>query len=224
MIRETMKLVNKTWGKEIILVNRNYCGKFLYLDRGATISLHAHQTKCETMYGLQGSARLVIEEEEHLLTPFNLPKTIFPNEFHTLYGLSDAVILEISTYEDDKVVRRTRSQPGEKYKPNPDLRVISVDRDGVLLWGDPPGIVSTEDLRSLRAKGYIVGTGGGAPGEEQRAEWLAHGIEPDFALSKGELLSLRERYPNGDFIHVDNEPVVVHGFKTIMPSQVRELL
>ena len=174
------------------------------------------------MYGLEGSALLVIEDNEHLLTPFNLPKTIMPGERHTFYGITDAVILEVSTHHDDAdSVRFTSSQPGlAKNTSGP--TVISIDRDGVLAWGNPPGPVTAEHIRKLKEKGYIVGTGGGAGGREQEAQWLANGVKPDFALSKGELPSLRTKYPDSSLVHVDNEPVVVVGFKVISPEELLE--
>jgi len=60
-------------------------------------------------------------------------------------------------------------------------------------------------LKELQAKGHRVGTGGGAAPEEQRRQWRSYGIEPDFALSKGELDKLRDMYPGETIIQVDDD-------------------
>ena len=45
------KEVKKVWGKELWIVNCDkYCGKLLYLDKGATSSYHYHKEKQETFY------------------------------------------------------------------------------------------------------------------------------------------------------------------------------
>jgi len=60
-------------------------------------------------------------------------------------------------------------------------------------------------LKELQAKGHRVGTGGGAAPEEQREQWRSYGLEPDFALSKGELDKLRDMYPGEIIIQVDDD-------------------
>lgn len=218
-----MQAIRKVWGQEIIIVNDDYCAKFLCLDKGAKVSWHMHPEKKETMYGLEGTAELVVEQEPHLLTPFNRPKTISPGQFHSFYAVTDAVILEVSTHHsEDDTVRTTVSQAGEP-KPQPHLKVISIDRDGVVSWGKPPGPITPDHIRNLKVKGYIVGTGGGASAEEQKLQWVMHGIVPDFALSKGELFSLKRQFPNAELIHVDNEPLVVNGFSVIPPEEIDSL-
>ncbi|MBW2562391.1 MAG: SIS domain-containing protein, partial [Deltaproteobacteria bacterium] len=57
----------------------------------------------------------------------------------------------------------------------------------------------------LQAKGHKVGTGGGAASEEQRQQWRSHGVEPDFALSKGELDRLKEMFPGEEVIQIDDD-------------------
>ena len=46
-----LKIVPKGWGQEEWIVNNDkYCGKLLYLNTGAKVSLHYHKNKDETFY------------------------------------------------------------------------------------------------------------------------------------------------------------------------------
>jgi len=95
-------------------------------------------------------------------------------------------------------------------------KVISFNRDGTLQpWGGP---ITKEMLLKLKEEGSVIGTGGGAVGETQRKQWINRlGIEPDFALSKGELGKLKEMYPDAEYIHVDDAGVNIEGFRTLKP-------
>jgi len=113
MRKEPFKEVEKAWGEEIWLVNSGkYCGKLLLLDRGAESSYHYHKNKTETFYAIEGYAVLTVEGKEYILAPFARPKTIEPKEKHKFRGITETVILEISTYHDEAdVVRLTESKP-----------------------------------------------------------------------------------------------------------------
>lgn len=113
-MKQTLKDVKKAWGKELWIVNcPQYCGKLLYLDKGAESSIHYHKEKQETFYSLQGTAGLTIDGKDYMLTPFSRPKTVKPGQRHSFTGITDAVIIEISTYHDDKdIVRLTESKKG----------------------------------------------------------------------------------------------------------------
>jgi len=114
MRKENIKIVEKVWGNEEWIVNcDSYCGKLLRLNKGAASSLHYHKQKQETFYALEGQVALTIEGRDYMLNPYSRPKTIMPLEKHQFHGLTDAVILEISTYHDDTdVVRLTESSDG----------------------------------------------------------------------------------------------------------------
>jgi hypothetical protein len=79
-------------------------------------------------------------------------------------------------------------------------KVISFDRDGTVFFGGGP--VTKEMLLKLKAEGIIIGPAGGALGHELQQQWLAHGVEPDFWLSKPELGKLKEFYPEAVITHV----------------------
>lgn len=129
MTKETMKEVEKVWGRELIIVNcPEYCGKFLYLDKGAICSYHYHKIrrkwyqlwliphgKKETFYALQGQVALTIEGKDYMLNPYSRPKTIKPGQLHGFRGITDSLILEIASHHDDKdVYRISESKSGKE--------------------------------------------------------------------------------------------------------------
>mgnify|MGYP001615462629 CR=1 FL=1 len=115
MKKEFLKYVDKVWGEEIWIVNCDrYCGKILIIDRNAETSTHAHNTKQETFFAIEGYAKLIVEGKEYLLAPFSRPKTIFSGEKHKIIGITEAAILEISAFHDDNdVTRFDASKPGK---------------------------------------------------------------------------------------------------------------
>lgn len=116
VIKEKLIEVEKTWGEEIWLVNcEQYCGKLLILDRDATSSYHYHKLKKETFYAIEGYVLLTVEGKEHFLAPFTRAKTIEPGKLHKFYGITEAVILEISTHHSEEdVVRLSASKPKQQ--------------------------------------------------------------------------------------------------------------
>ena len=111
-VKSFMKVVPKVWGKEIWIVNEpEYCAKFLHLNKNAQSSMHYHKTKKETFYALTGQVALHIDGKDYMLNPFSRPKTVLPKKQHQFWGISDAVILEISTHHsEDDVVRLSESR------------------------------------------------------------------------------------------------------------------
>lgn len=120
MIKESFNQVEKVWGEEIWLVNNDrYCGKLLVLDRNAQSSYHYHKNKQETFYAIEGFAVLTVEGKEHLLAPFSRPKTILPGEKHKYKGITECVILEISTTHNEKDVYRLSESVPAPVEQNP---------------------------------------------------------------------------------------------------------
>lgn len=111
-VKSSLKEVKKVWGKEIWLVNcEEYCCKFLYLNKNALSSSHYHRKKKETFYALQGQVALTIKGKDHMLNPASRPKTIEPGAIHSFRGITDAIILEVSTrHEDGDTFRETESK------------------------------------------------------------------------------------------------------------------
>ena len=113
-MKETIKEVKKVWGKERWIVNCDkYCGKLLYVDKGAKSSCHYHKVKQETFYSLEGQVCLTIDGRDYMLNPFSRPKTIMPNQEHSFTAFCNSVIMEISTeHKEDDVVRLAESSGG----------------------------------------------------------------------------------------------------------------
>ena len=108
-----LEVVKKVWGYEIILTNNGlYCGKLLLLKQQHQCSFHMHKVKDETFYVLDGTvwftlkrrtdshSHSVIRSAMNLYT--NIPIRIFPEDWHSFLGISDAIILEISTQDESE--------------------------------------------------------------------------------------------------------------------------
>ena len=96
------EIVHKVWGREEILVNtKKYCGKHLILEKGYQCSLHCHKVKDETFYILEGQVEMEVGTQTMLLAK-DMSVHIPPGTMHRFKGLSDAVILEISTHDNPR--------------------------------------------------------------------------------------------------------------------------
>ena len=96
------KHVEKVWGSEDWIVNRDYCGKILNLKKGFRCSIHHHKIKDETFYILEGRVIMEIGEVKKIMNPGDI-QLIEPGQKHRFTGLSDSKIIEFSTThgEDD---------------------------------------------------------------------------------------------------------------------------
>lgn len=111
-----MHEVKKVWGKEVWIANElEYCGKLLYVNKGASGSLHYHPKKKETFYLLKGR----IDLEYGFDTRFKMPRlwpapiTVPAGKPHRFTAILDSIILEVSTHhDDDDVVRLEESRAG----------------------------------------------------------------------------------------------------------------
>lgn len=105
-MRKPKVTVPKLWGHEEIIVNNDlYCGKLLFVDKGATSSYHFHISKKETFYILRGVVALVFDGRTKIMYTGD-SITIDPKTRHSFHGQEDSVIIEISTpHRDEDVVR-----------------------------------------------------------------------------------------------------------------------
>lgn len=94
------KEVEKVWGKEIWIVNRDYCGKKLILNKGFRCSMHYHKLKDETFYILKGKVLLEIGMKKHIMLPRD-SMLIKPGQKHRFTGLEDSEIIEFSSHHED---------------------------------------------------------------------------------------------------------------------------
>jgi quercetin dioxygenase-like cupin family protein len=91
--------VAKSWGREEIVYNREYCSKKLIYERKISSSLHYHQFKHETFVVLSGKFELELvgqmrtlkQMDYHVLPPFTP---------HRIRCVELGTILEASTHDD----------------------------------------------------------------------------------------------------------------------------
>lgn len=95
----TTVTVPKEWGAEYHLENIDYCLKILELKQDFQCSLHYHKKKMETFLILSGYVQLEAAEGNYILTPGEKFR-IYPGVEHRFTGLTDAIILEVSTHDD----------------------------------------------------------------------------------------------------------------------------
>ena len=111
MQHNVIKEVKKGWGKENWIVNNEYCGKIIHLNKGYESSLHYHKNKSETFYILNGSMWIEIvgvgykgsfclKEGEIIDIPAGV--------WHKFSGYgSDCEFIEFSTHhEDEDTIRK----------------------------------------------------------------------------------------------------------------------
>lgn len=108
-----MKEVKKAWGKELIIINKEYAGKVLVVDKGGVSSVHRHLEKDEVMLCIEGEVLLVVNDKAYWLKPYDEPVHIAPKNWHIFIGLENSKVVEVSTKDTEKdVERRTESKSG----------------------------------------------------------------------------------------------------------------
>src|ERR1700690_2713242 len=100
---ETLTTVQKSWGREEIIYNDEYCCKLLVYDKlGIASSLHYHKTKTETFVVTSGSFRIEIGNLEKPVQTSEIYRpgdsiTLPPGTTHRVRCLQAGVIVECST-------------------------------------------------------------------------------------------------------------------------------
>lgn len=99
MLEKTLK----KWGSEELIVNTNYCGKRMILEKNSCCSLHAHKIKDETFFISEGKMLLEINEDD-ISRYYVLNKDSFfrikPNTYHRFYGIERTIFFEFSTHDE----------------------------------------------------------------------------------------------------------------------------
>lgn len=96
-----MKIVEKIWGEEKWIVNRNdYCGKILILKHDFRCSLHMHKLKDETFYVARGKVIMEVGDKKWVMKHGDV-QHIEQGVYHRFTGLTDAEIFEFSTHHED---------------------------------------------------------------------------------------------------------------------------
>ena len=100
------RIVPKPWGHEEIWAHTpKYVGKILFIKKGCRLSLQYHNVKEETLRVLSGEMQLDLDKGKSVRL---LPSDIFhvtPKMIHRMCGVTDCLVLEVSTSELDDVVR-----------------------------------------------------------------------------------------------------------------------
>jgi len=118
-IKNTIQKIEKGWGYELIIVNKEYCGKILHFNKNAKMSMHYHLQKNETWYVSKGkfifryidttNANIkeeILNEGDNITIPQGLP--------HQLEALEESEIIEFSTQHFDSDSYRILSGDSQK--------------------------------------------------------------------------------------------------------------
>ena len=102
--------VDKPWGYEIWYAwTDRYVGKIIHVNKGEKLSLQYHNDKDETSYLLKGRLLLTKGPSVDQLTVTEIGEghqwRNRPGEIHTIEGVEDADVLEVSTPHLEDVVR-----------------------------------------------------------------------------------------------------------------------
>jgi len=81
-------------------------------------------------------------------------------------------------------------------------RLVSIDIDGTLEVGEPPGIVTVELVKLARRRGYIIGSCSDRPISYQQAMWQRVQIAADFTALKHRLDEVKARFPAAAYYHI----------------------
>ena len=95
------KIVPKDWGHEIWIVNRDYCGKSLFVKKGHRCSIHSHKLKDETFYIVKGKILLELDGKKKIMN-IGESQLVMPGQKHRFTGLSEEnEIIEFSNHHED---------------------------------------------------------------------------------------------------------------------------
>jgi mannose-6-phosphate isomerase-like protein (cupin superfamily) len=101
----TAQIINKPWGREIILTTPElpYTAKILEINAGKRLSLQYHDQKLETLSIFSGEANIIWgPNQDNLVTEKMIPNdsyTITPGTIHRFEAITDCRIFEASTGE-----------------------------------------------------------------------------------------------------------------------------
>jgi hypothetical protein len=82
------------------------------------------------------------------------------------------------------------------------VKLISFDIDGTLEVGDPPGLITMDMVRAIKALGYLIGSGSDRPLSSQRHLWESHHIVVDFTALKHRLSEVKARFQAEAYYHI----------------------
>jgi hypothetical protein len=139
-----------------------------------------------------------------------------------------------ASFEQEVHMRRDRSfgidARGERGDEPTSLETVllSLDIDGTLEFGDPPGTIALAWVRRALSLGCIVGSASDRVVSDQRRLWDRHGIEIDFVGHKHKLDEVKALFPRTTrWIHIgdgnaDEVYARLHGFEFYWVHDVPE--
>ncbi len=103
-----IKVVPKSWGKEVWFWNESYCGKELHINKDFACSWHYHLVKDEVFRVLEGELLVFYGWEDDIGLArsvklvsgdlFHVP----PGLRHQMRALKDTKLIEFSTHHEDE--------------------------------------------------------------------------------------------------------------------------
>lgn len=106
-----IKRVEKPWGYELHWVPEglSYMAKILHINAGKRLSLQIHDAKQESWFLMAGRAKVIWENEKDELIETEFEKgqgyTCSLGQKHSLAGITDCDIIEVSTPEIGNTIR-----------------------------------------------------------------------------------------------------------------------
>jgi mannose-6-phosphate isomerase len=102
--------VEKPWGSELIWTHTDrYVAKLISINAGARLSLQLHRVKDESIYVVEGTLNLHLENdagnvEQTKMGPGEFAR-VPTNRIHRFEAITDVRLMEVSTPELDDIVR-----------------------------------------------------------------------------------------------------------------------
>jgi len=107
----TAQIVDKPWGREVILSTPDlpYTAKILEINAGKRLSMQYHDEKLETLCIFSGEANIIWgQDKDNLKTEKMIPNngyTITPGTIHRFEAITDCKLFEASTGEKGTTFR-----------------------------------------------------------------------------------------------------------------------
>lgn len=117
--RDPLNFVQKGWGSENWIVNKEYCGKILKFNKGARFSMHFHKLKEETFFVSKGKLLLKsinLENANRYEFEINQGDIVDIPRFepHQIIALEESEIIEFSTHHEDSDSYRVEKGDSQK--------------------------------------------------------------------------------------------------------------
>ena len=81
-------------------------------------------------------------------------------------------------------------------------KLISFDIDGTMEFGDPPGSITLEMVRTAQRMGYLIGSCSDRTISNQQRLWREHSIPVDFTVLKHRLSDVKAQFQAEVYYHI----------------------